>query len=79
MRSRSYDQGRWYSPPAFRIGATDGVKNSGPTFATIIKSGEWASGGYRVCLGLRAGEPVKITAMGIRFILLRYRRPWRAR
>ena len=63
MTKLRYDQGRKYSPHAFRRGATEEIKNSGPTFATVIKSGGWAAAGYKSYLDLQADEAVNISKL----------------
>ena len=57
-----YDQGHRYSPPhAFRMGDTEEIKNPGPTFAAIIKSGSWDASGYKSYLVIHADEAVNIS------------------
>ena len=68
MRDLDYDQGRRLSSHAFRKGATDEIKNPGPTFATILTSGLWSPGGFRFYLGLHADEAVNISALLIKAI-----------
>ena len=60
----SYPEGGGTPPPlphAFRRGATDEVKISGPTLATIATSGTWLSTCYKNCLGLQADAAINIS------------------
>ena len=59
----NYDQGRKYFPHAFRVGATEGVKDSGSTFATIIKSGTWTPAGYKSYIDVQADEAINISKL----------------
>ena len=48
------------SPHAFRRGATQGIKDSGPTLPDIIKSGNWTRSGYWPYLGIQAAFSIDI-------------------
>ena len=56
-------EGGRFSPHAFRRGATQEIKNSGSTFATIVKSGTWLSARYRNYLDLSADEAINISTL----------------
>ena len=63
MTKLDYDRGHKYSSHAFRRGATEEIKNSGSTFATIITSGGWTAAGYKSYLDLQADEAVNISKL----------------
>ena len=65
MTRLGYNQGGKYSSRAFRRGATQEIKDSGPTLALIIQSGTWTRAGYKSYLGLQADYAVNIS----RFVL----------
>ena len=58
MAALQFDQGGMYSSHAFRRDATDEVKNSGQTIATILKSGTWISAFYKNYIGINADESI---------------------
>ena len=51
------------SHPAFRLGATDEIKNSGTTLATMLKSGTWLAASYRNYLDIQAGDAINISTL----------------
>lgn len=63
MRDLNDDDGRRYSPRAFRRGAEQAIFNSWPTFSTGPKSGICTSGGYKFFLDLHSEEAVNISAL----------------
>ena len=63
MEKLGYDQGRKYSPHAFRREATEEIKDSGSTFATIIKSGTWTAAGFKSYLDLQRDEALNISRL----------------
>ena len=63
MTKLNYDRGHKYSSHAFRRGATEEIKNSGSTFATIITSGGWTAAGYKSYLDLQADEAINISKL----------------
>ena len=63
MTKLRYDQEGRYSSHAFRMGATNEIKNSGPAFAAIVKSGTWAAAGCKCCLDLQADEAINTSEL----------------
>ena len=63
MTALGFDQGGLYSSHAFRRGATQEVKNSGSTLATILKTGTWLSACYKNYLDLKADEAINISTL----------------
>ena len=63
MDKLGYEQGRKYSSHAFRRGATEEIKDSGSTFATIIKSGTWTAAGFKSYLDLQRDEALNISRL----------------
>ena len=63
MTALKYPEGGKFSSHAFRRGATQEIKNSGSTLATIVKSGTWLSACYRNYLDLSADEAINISTL----------------
>ena len=63
MLTLNFDRGGCYSSHAFRMGATDELKNGDSTLAAILKSGTWLSASYLQYLDLQADEAIKISAL----------------
>ena len=56
-------EGGKFSSHGFRRGATNEVKNSGSTLATILGTGTWLSACYKNYLDLKADEAIKISTL----------------
>ena len=63
MSLLGYLRAHKYSSHAFRKGATQEILASGSTFATILGSGTWTSGGFRNYLDLQCDEAANISAL----------------
>ena len=56
-------EGGKFSSHGFRRGATNEVKNSGSTLATILGTGTWLSACYKNYLDLMAGEAINVSTL----------------
>ena len=63
MGNLGYEQGRRYSPNAFRRGATEEINDSGSTIAAIIKSCAWAEAGFKYYMDLQRDEAISISLL----------------
>ena len=57
------DQGGLYSSHAFRRGATQEIKDSGSTLATIIGAGNWLSATFKNYINLMADEAINVSTI----------------
>ena len=63
MTAMAVPEGGLFSSHAFRRGATQEIKDSGSTFATILKTGTWRSACYKNYLDLQADEAINISTL----------------